>query len=360
MENTRQQHFQEDEVTLKDLILKIQDWWKYLLSKWLTIIIVGLVGAGIGLTMSLLDKPDYKGELTFVVEDNSSSPLSAYAGLASQFGIDLGGRGSGTGVFEGDNVIEFLKSRLMIERALLSSVTYQGKTMSLAELYIDAYELRDKWKRPELRTLKFPVTETREGFSLVQDSVLNVIHEQIVKGKYKVEKLDKKLSFIKVQCISASEVFSKVFIQHIVDQAGSFYIDTKTRHNKINIDRLQQQADSLEKLLNRKTYSAAAIQDLNLNPARQAAGVNTELAVRDKFMLQTMYAEVVKNLELSKIAMAQETPVIQIVDRPILPLKKERLGKAKGIILGGILGGFLIVVFLLARKIYSDTMRGRG
>jgi hypothetical protein len=360
MENTRQQHFEEDEVTLKDLILKIQEWRKYLLSKWLIIVIVGLIGAGIGLTMALVDKPDYKGELTFVVEDNSSSPLSAYAGLASQFGIDLGGGGSGSGVFEGDNVIEFLKSRLMIERALLSAVTYQGKTMSLADLYMEAYELREKWKRPELKALKFPVTANREHFSLLQDSVLNVIHDQIVKARYKVEKLDKKLSFIKVQCTSTNEMFSKVFIQHIVDEASTFYIDTKTKHNKINIDRLQQQADSLEMLLNRKTYSAAAIQDLNLNPARQAAGVNTELAVRDKFMLQTMYAEVVKNLELSKIAMAQETPVIQIVDRPILPLKKERLGKIKGILLGGVLAGFIIVILLLARRIYSETMRSKG
>ncbi len=54
------------------------------------------------------------------------------------------------------------------------------------------------------------------------------------------------------------------------------------------------------------------------------ASIGSELAMRDKTVLQTMYGEVVKNLEISKIAMAQETPIIQIVDMPILPLEKTK------------------------------------
>jgi hypothetical protein len=65
---------------------------------------------------------------------------------------------------------------------------------------------------------------------------------------------------------------------------------------------------------------------------------------------------VVKNLELSKMAMAQETPVIQEVDMPILPLEKKRFGKLKGLIIGGFFGGVLIVLFLLMKKGYSDIM----
>lgn len=69
-----------------------------------------------------------------------------------------------------------------------------------------------------------------------------------------------------------------------------------------------------------------------------------------------MYAEVVKNLELSKIAMAQETPVIQVVDSPILPLEKIRLGKLKGIVFGGLIGGVLVIASLILRKTYRDIL----
>jgi len=48
--------------------------------------------------------------------------------------------------------------------------------------------------------------------------------------------------------------------------------------------------------------------------------------------------------------MARETPIVQIIDTPRLPLKMDRFGKVKGIVLGGILGGFLIVAYLLVSK----------
>jgi uncharacterized protein involved in exopolysaccharide biosynthesis len=109
--------------------------------------------------------------------------------------------------------------------------------------------------------------------------------------------------------------------------------------------------------MTQKAYTAAVQEDLNQNPVRRMASVGTELASRDKLVLQTVYGEVVKNLELSRMSMSQETPVIQIVDTPIFPLKVVRLGKLKGLLLGGILGGFLVVLVLLARKIFGDIVR---
>lgn len=356
MNTTQNTIRQDDTITLKDLILKLQEWWRYLLSKWLLIVIFGLIGAGLGLVRSLLGKISYIGELTFVLEDNQGNPLSSYMGLASQFGIDLGGN-STSGVFTGDNIIEFLQSRLMIEKSLLSPIKIDGKVMSLADLYIDSYEMRDSWaNKPALKALHFPPNADRRKFSRQQDSILSLIHKEITENRLEIDKPDKKLNFISVRCTTVSEAFSQTFTQQLVKEATGFYVDTKTKRNKVNVDRLQSQADSLEMMLNRKTFSAAAAQDLNLNPARQVAGVSSELAMRDKLVLQTMYGEVVKNLELSKIAMAHETPVIQIVDTPILPLERKKFGKLKGLVLGGFLGGVLIVLALIIKKMYREIM----
>lgn len=347
---------QGEPISLKDLILKIQIWIAYLWRKWLIILIFGLIGGGLGLTYALSKKPQYVAELTFVLEDSKPGALGAYTGLASQFGIDLAS-GSGSGVFSGDNILEFLKSRLMVEKALLSPVFHDGKLQSLADYYIDMNELREAWKKkPSIKNLHFPVDPSRKGFSLQQDSVLNTIYEGIIKENLNVTKPDKKLSFVSVKCTTPDELFSKAFTERLVKEATDFYVLTKTQRSKTTVDKLQAKADSIETLLNRKTYSVAASQDMNLNPARSMAGVSTELVSRDKMVLQTMYAEVVKNLELSRMSMAQETPIIQIVDIPILPLKKEKFGKIKGIILGGFLGGFLIVTWLLLRRLYKEVM----
>ncbi|MGC8025682.1 hypothetical protein ACP3WI_25235, partial [Salmonella enterica] len=47
----------------------------------------------------------------------------------------------------------------------------------------------------------------------------------------------------------------------------------------------------------------------------------------DKTMLSTVYAEVVKNLELAKFTLSQETPVIQIVDNSLFPLIRNKVSK---------------------------------
>lgn len=348
---------ENEEISLKDLILKIKGWSVYVWKRKFLLILVSLLGGGLGLIYAFITKPSYIAKLTFVLEEGKSSPLGAYMGLASQFGIDLGGIGS-NGAFSGDNVLELLKSRSLIEKALLTGkMQCNGKEVSLAEGYIDFNELRDKWKeKKELKDLHFPVGQPREKFTLLQDSVLNIIQKTIQDKNLLVEKPDKKLSFIAVTCTIKNEAFAKRFTEMLVNVALDLYVNTKTERNKISVDRLQKQADSLEIMLNKKTYSVAAVQDLNLNPAKQVAGVGLELAQRDKVVLQTMYGEVVKNLEMSKLAITQESPIIQIVDTPILPLEKKKLGKIKAIVIGIFVGFFLTTFFLILRKIYKEIM----
>jgi hypothetical protein len=346
----------DNQLSLKDLILSFQKWLKYLLAKWKIIILFGMIGGGIGFVYAYFKTPQYVAQLNFVLEDSKSGSLGGYAGLASQFGIDLGGSGT-SGVFAGDNIIEFLRSRLMVEKTLLSPVVLDGKQTSLAEFYLDINNVKTGWKyKPALSQLTLPADMGRKKFSVVQDSVLFTIYQSIVVNNLRIAKPDRKLSFILVQCMSKNELFSKYFIERLVKEATDFYVQTKTKRSKINVDKLQEKADSIEKLLNQKTYSAAVAQDYNLNPVKSVARVNTEMVTRDKMVLQTMYAEVVKNLELSRLSMAQETPIIQIVDTPILPLKKEQLGKIKSLIIGAFLGGFLILIWLVLRKTYRDVM----
>ncbi|WP_291099005.1 MULTISPECIES: hypothetical protein [unclassified Flavobacterium] len=57
---------------------------------------------------------------------------------------------------------------------------------------------------------------------------------------------------------------------------------------------------------------------------------------------------------MAKVTLRKETPLIQIIDRPILPLAKERFGKAKGILLGGFLAGFLVVLGLIVRRLLKE------
>ena len=78
--------------------------------------------------------------------------------------------------------------------------------------------------------------------------------------------------------------------------------------------------------------------------------------MREVEVLNTMYLEIVKNLEISKMTLLNQTPIINIIDKPILPLEEEKLSKTMAGILGGFLGGFLSVCFFIFGKLFKDAL----
>ncbi|WP_026714538.1 Wzz/FepE/Etk N-terminal domain-containing protein [Flavobacterium daejeonense] len=348
---------QNDEISLKELIEKGKEWWDYLLSKWKVIVLAGVIGAALGLTYSFIKKPVYTATLSFAMEDEKGGGLGGALGLASSFGLDLGG--SGGGAFSASNLTELFKSRSMVEQTLLSPVVVNDKTMSLAEMYIQNKEWREKWeKKPKLAKLEFVPNARREEFSRVQDSVMGKIYENLLKESLSVVQKDKKISIINIDVASENELFSKYFCEALAKEVSDFYVETKSRKARENMLILERQTDSIRRELNGAITGVAVANDntFNLNPAlnvRRTPSARRQVDVQANTAILT---ELVKQTELAKVTLRKETPLIQVIDRPILPLAKEKFGKAKGIVLGGILAGFLTVLVLIIRKILKSIL----
>lgn len=343
----------EQELSLKDLFLTLKGWFTFLLSKWLIIFIVSLLGGFLGYFYAYYSKTAYTATTTFVLEEgDSGGGLGQYAGLAAVAGLDFGGGGGG--LFQGDNIIELYKSRKMIQKALLTETMLDGKKTRLIDRYLDYNEIRESWERPELKSLSFADSSK---FSILHDSIIGKIVIAINKKNLTVSKPDKKLSILKVEVISGDELFAKSFNNLIVSTVNNFYVETKTKKSLDNVRILKLQTDSVMRAMSGAIYSSAATLDAtpNLNPTRQILRAPVQ---RSQFSAETnklLLSELVKNLELSRMALRKETPLIQIIDEPILPLEWERLGKLKGLIIGALVAGFLCVLVLVFKKVSSAS-----
>lgn len=359
-EEERSKSVQEDEISLKELILKIKEWWQYLWSKKWIIIAAGLIGGLLGLGYAFTKKPLYTATTTFVLESSEKSGgLGNLAGLASMAGVDLGGGGGGD-MFQGDNILDFYKSRKMIEKTLFSPVDSLSK-QTLIEKYIEINDLRKAWVKDEkLNNLKFKIGD----FELTKrdrqrDSVVGSVVMAIIKSHLVVSRPDKKLSKIQVDVKSTDEVFSKRFNEELVANVNNFYINTKTKKSLTNVAILQRKTDSVRAVMNGAIYSAAAVSDAtpNLNPTRQVQRVApVQRAQASAETNKAILSSLIQNLELSKMTLMKEAPLLEIVDGPIYPLQNERFGKTKGFAIGGTLFGFLTVIFLTIRKIFKSIM----
>lgn len=342
-----------DEISVKELFLKFRDWVKYLFSKWLIILIAGIIGGVSGLRYAFVNKPIYIAETTFVLEDGNGGGgmFGSLGGLAGIAGVNLNG-GSG-GLFQGDNIIHLYKSRRMIEKALLTPIKLFPKNELLITRYISFNELNKKSGNEHLlNTIDF----TKDTLSRKRDSIISVIVKDINKNYLTVVKPDKKLSIISVTVKSVDELFAKEFTENIVETVNTFYIETKTKKALQNVLILQQKTDSVKTIMDRAIYASAATIDAtpNLNQTRQvlrSPAQKLQLSVEaNKVILE----ELVKNLELSKMALRNEIPLIQVVDVPILPLEKERIGKIRSSLFGSFLFGLVTSFLLIVRKIYNN------
>jgi hypothetical protein len=326
---------------------------KILLNNKKKLLFILLCGSVAGYTYSKLIPIKYSSTITFVVEEPKSmgSGLSAIAG---QFGIDLSSN-SGSGYFSGDNILLFLKSESLCRQALMTEYDNNGKK-TLADIYAESLGLKSKWDK---KFGKDKVSFVRFDFQKLprrEDSLLQIlVKNYLIKSDLNVFRLDKKSSFINLIFVTKDEKLSYLFTKRLFEIATSKYLNSKLKVKLANVNSLQKKADSILYLLNSKTFSNASNQQMliDVNPGVRVAGVNSEISAREKIILNTLYTEVIKNLEISKTLLTQESPALEIIDQSTFPLEKIYVNKLKSTIFGGIGFVFIYLVWLILLSIYK-------
>lgn len=325
-------------------IKQITEFVKFCISKWVLIFSIVIITGIIGATYNWVQKPKYIAELTFSLEDNSSGSLGGYANLAMQLGISLGN--SSSGVFKGDNLFELMKSRFILEKTLLSKASVNKKN----DLYVNHFlnitkQGPDFVKRKLLPTNYF--SENRVNYTLQQDSILNKIQEDFAKQYISIYRIDKKLSIISLSVINQDQYFAIEFCKQLVNNLTAYYITTVTQKERADVNMLENQTDSVRRLMSGAISDVAISNDLNVNPLRQIIKVPSQQRQLDITALSLAYGELMKNLALAKINLNRETPLIQIIDSPRPPLINKKKGRMYGFILGTFLSSLLLFPILI-------------
>lgn len=291
----------------------------------------------------------YISHLTFAVEEKSGA--GGIAGLASQFGLDVGS--GGTGLFSSDNLMLLLKSKRIIHQSLLTPIP-ELKGNTLFNLYLER-NYKEHLKIGKVKLLD-PNKDINQ-FTRKEDSLLNVVG-LAVKGSVTLTKLDKKASIIDVQVIGVDEAWTYYFNKMLITKASQLYQDMKVGKSRRTVEVLASRVDSVKKALDNAMSSAAIESDRNqalvLMQARVPAA-KTQMQVQ---LLTTMYGELVKNLEISKLSLEREEPVIEVIDEPTMPLEKKGKGRALLAIISAILAFIASTVsFLLFDYLKAEWQR---
>jgi len=345
-----------EKISLKNVFQGFKEWLVFIIDQRKKIVYGTLIILALSLSYSYLKSPVYYANTSFVLENDASASLGGLSSLASLSGINASSLMSASNLFQIDNIQELYRSNNMLRQTLLEKVTIHGKSQILIDYFAKAQKLEKKWAKEKVYLKDF--YKDTELYSRAQDSVVKEAVKLIKKDFLIVEKPNRNTSILNVGFKHKDEVFAKIFNEVLVNKVNRFYYKTETKKTAINLKILQVQSDSVKRILDMSLLALAEIdQNIpNLNPLVKTAKVPYQKAMVNLQANKAIYLEVVKQLELAKVAHRNKTPLIQIIDKPSFPLENSRWKLLNTLILGIFGGGMLMVLSLSLQRIVRQAL----
>jgi len=143
----------------------------------------------------------------------------------------------------------------------------------------------------------------------------------------------------------------------LFETLSEFYVSKTNQRQRETYTMAQNYFDSLSLELRQAEFELASLKDKNVLKVK-SKGVLEELrTLRKVETLNVAYTESLKNLELSKFNLINQTPILQLIDRPVYPLKEN---KANIILIAFavlMLCFFFATIIIIANKIIKDALK---
>lgn len=344
---------EKEGMTLIDIIISLKIFFAELYKKKLLIIVMLIIGAVLGFLYSQNSKAKYVSTSTMMLENshNNNGSMSGALALASQFGLMGGG---GTSVINEDKLVEIINSESIIKTTLFKKALINSKTDLLANHYMDLFGYTEKFqKNDSLKDFRF--LHTQENLTQLENRILKKFHNQITKDFLKVIK--SKSGILNVKVTTTNEEFSNYFNQYLIETLTSFYVNRITDKGRTNVDMIQRRVDSVAGALKVAEYALARWKDANFQLVK-AQGMMAEMDLRRNVEVNnSIYIEGIKQLEISKFTLMQDTPFLQVIDQPSLPIEPTgKISALKGVLVGIFLGAFFSIFYIFIKKKYSEIL----
>lgn len=343
---------QEDQITPREVILKIASAKDALVKNWKAIILFIGLGFGIGYALDMyLIKPN-SYEATMVFNMGGGTQSNEMGNLAGLFGMSSA---TDANIFSGDNFFYFVKSRPVLERALLTPVIIRGKPIIMANLMIDSSGIKDdEWeKRPELHTFRFNKTNPD---SLDMNSRV-VLNELVIKAKSltEINTLERKSSFISLTAIIQNETLAALWVKTLLKTVEEVYTEKQTKKSRNTLSLLQRRADSLALILGKTEHKLAKEMDYSTQLIVPEAKISVSKLERNTSFLQTLYYEAMGNAEKMRVSLVREAPLFTLIEDVKIPLdlKSESKKRAK---IGALVGLMLALIYVYVKSIYRAIL----
>jgi len=322
------------EILLYDALVIVKNRFDYVLRMKYKILFFSVFFSLMSFVVNLLIPIRYTATYLVINENTTSSKLDTYASLAELAGIDI--PSANVNAYDGENIIEFIKGSEIIRTTLLSN--YKDS------FFLDVYLLL-KGKPNSNLFINKEYHQNREN-----DSICNKVILEIQK-KLTVEKMNKKNDVITIQFTDQNEQFAFYFLYKLLENVSTHYKDYKTQKNYNYVSVLNNQVDSIKKVIHKKLEIVASKSDKDVNLVFNKPKVKI---FSEQQLLQSanvLYNDLLKNLQIAKINLLSEKPFLHIIESPKMPLDSNKKSKVLVLLVSFLASMVFSIVFYFIKSI---------
>ena len=324
----------DDEITLKDIILKIQEWFSIVWPQRARIIALSLtIGLMAALDTMFISKSTYYASYQLFFDEEGGGMSSALR-LASSFGFSLGGSSGSSSI----TVKEYLTSRDNIAQAMLAEFE-NGRLVD--RYYARALE-KDEDFAQEFAN-KFEVNQ-RYTDSLLTEVAL------VLNDGYLSASMDKETGVVNFSVNFKDESFVYDLSRQLIANTEEVFIEWKKEKSQEAVQGFQRKVDSLELAIDATLKRLGEYEDQNNSLVSSVDKMKRMRLTIDMEALKVSYGEYIKGLELSKAELINLEPPFKYFDAPTYPLMTDDKSAVKSGLLGLLITAFLLVLFFIVKE----------
>lgn len=298
-----------------------------LLSHWRVLIFVPLALAAVAAIAAFNRAPSYTATAVFVPEAGTQSRVpGSIAGIAGQFGINLGGDGSRSAAF----YAEIAKSRDILARVLLSTFPDGRATAAAAD-------------SATLLELYAP-----EGDSLLQ------IERGIARLSRAMSlEVDIPTSLVRLSVTDGDPAVAAAVANRVVAVMDDFNTDSRQSQARRRREFIEKRATEAGAELRRAERALDEFQERNRAWQQSPQLTSAQARLRREVDLrQEVYLTLGRELETARIEEVNDAPVISVIQQAVPPQFKSAPRRAVIIVLGGTLGVLLALCWVGAAELF--------
>ena len=330
----------DDEITLKDIILKIQEWFSIVWPHRVRIIVLSLmVGVASVVYTKFIKWPTYTASYQLFFQEESGG-LGGAMRLASSFGFGLGGGSASTSA----TVQEFLVSRSNVVHAM----TAPHSNGRLIDRYYAFTLEEDEEFRAEFQA-KFGANQR------YTDSVLTEVHLAL-REDYLGSSFDEETGVLSFSVTSYDEKFTYDLATRLVNNTSDQFIAWDREKGLEAVRGFESKVDSIETAIDKTLIKLGEYQDQNNSLISAVDRMEQMRLTIDLEAGKVAYGEYIKGLEMTRAELLNLQPPFKYFDAPTFPLYKDDGSAAIAGIFGSVITGFLLVLFFIGRVEAKNIM----